>query len=624
MAKVVTENFRVESANEFVKSYRTNNEAVVRSFETGLTDYSDELPLQFIPEEDTEIDGQRLTDKQIVSITEIARANINTILPQNTYYVMASAVDEDGDVLNTQASKREFQRRCIFGNKISEADVRYMFRTNNWISGVVYSAFDDSIDMQNENFYVTVLDGDIGEASFKVFKCIRNNQGGLSTVRPSTSNLDIFFETTLEDGYVWKYMFDVPAAEYLVFATSSTLPYVPDNTVIQNARERISNIVIENTDFGIFKDFLIGNREENSLTPTQATILSVEIDSIPDNTYAITIQSENVVRSSNGAYKNMYIRIVSTGEMFEVLNSRIPLDTPDAALNKILTFIVRSDTNIVGRAGLTIDLAPIIEISRPDADPDGIRALAYGILDWTGTVRRVEFKEKGFGYKAASATLRVPDSISDRAENNIFRVIMSPLGGHGYNPVLELFMSRVAISTNFFNDTLRFTPASNTYTKVALIKNPEFVNGVPPLTFDNRVKLTFEADLEDQFPVGYYVTQQSADGQVIDAYIHETVWDPVEEKTFVYLYDTIGPYNAKFTQQITANPQAQPPIAAYSGQITVKATPSSPEVVGTFVINNVETEKYVPYTGQILHFVNFDPITRAEDRREKIKLVFDF
>ena len=159
MAKIITENFRVETANEFVKSYRTNNEAVVGSFQLGLQEYNSDLPLDFIPEEDTE-DGQRLTDAQVVSITNIARQNINSILPQNTYYVMASGVSDDGEVENTQFKQREFTRRCLFGNKLDETNIRYMFRQQSWVSGTVYDSFDDTINMQNTNFYVTILDRD--------------------------------------------------------------------------------------------------------------------------------------------------------------------------------------------------------------------------------------------------------------------------------------------------------------------------------------------------------------------------------------------------------------------------------------------------------------------------------
>ena len=48
----------------------------------------------------------------------------------------------------------------------------------------------------------------------------------------------------------------------------------------------------------------------------------------------------------------------------------------------------------------------------------------------------------------------------------------------------------------------------------------------------------------------------------------------------------------------------------------------------TLSINNASTDvvygKYTPYTGELLHYVDFDPITRQLERKEKIKFIFDF
>jgi len=116
---------------------------------------------------------------------------------------------------------------------------------------------------------------------------------------------------------------------------------------------------------------------------------------------------------------------------------------------------------------------------------------------------------------------------------------------------------------------------------------------------------------------------QIKNGQEITANVHEVMYDAQEGKTYVWLYDTVGPYSESFTAQIVEDLTQTPPVQAFSGQISVKANADSQDVE-TFIINNVETEKFKPYSGKVLHFVNFDPIERTEDRREKVKLVFDF
>ena len=64
-----------------------------------------------------------------------------------------------------------------------------------------------------------------------------------------------------------------------------------------------------------------------------------------------------------------------------------------------------------------------------------------------------------------------------------------------------------------------------------------------------------------------------------------------------------------------------------TGIISVKANLST-TTASTLTINNASTDvtygKYSPYTGQVLHFVDFDPIQRQATRKEKIKFIFDF
>lgn len=622
MAKVVTENFRIESTNEFVKSFRTSNAKVVQQFEDGLNVYSEGLPSldNWDPNEPGDADGPELTDNQISSITNLAQININTILPENNYYIVASSIDNSIDVTNTQAQKRDFQRRVIFGNKINDADIRYMFALNPWVSETVYDQFDDTTDMSTKNFFVTVLDGDVNETSYKVFKCISSNSGAQSTVKPSTSNLDVLFETTSEDGYVWKYMFSVPPSEYLLFATSRFLPYVADTDVTAGAIQGISNVAIDNTNFGTFADYLIGDKAQGSTKPSAGLIEQVIQDSAPDNTWKLTIASQNVVKSTVGAYQNMYLRITSTGELFEILNSDVPnAEGLDLTQNKSLIVFIKTPTNIVGRAGVECEIVPKIEISKSDAG--GTDAIAYGTVDVNGTLTGINFQEKGSDYFNAVAKLQVPPALEDRNVGNDLRVIMTPVGGHGSNAVLELFMSHVSLMTNFYADEITNIPGTGTYTKVGLMKNPKFRDTTFPDDFDNRVKITCAGDQRASFLPGYYVFQTVEDGQVVEGTVHQVIYDPDNTQTNIYVIDSIGPYNAQFTalraEDVGNN------ITAFAGEFKVKTS----RAIGdsqTFVINNVEQEKYTPYSGQVLHFVNFDAITRTGNRKEKVKLIFDF
>ena len=622
MAKIVTENFRIESTNEFVKSFRTSNASVVQKFEDGLELYNDSLPAieNWDPNDNpSNLDGPELTTAQLDAISNLAEIQINSILPENNYYIMASSVDNDAEIKNTQKDKREFQRRVIFGNKISDADIRYMFGINAWTTGTVYDEFDDTKDMSLTNFYVTVLDGEVNETSYKVFKCISNNNGARSVNKPSTANLDVLFETTLEDGYVWKYMFSVPPSEYLLFATSRFLPYVEDKTVIDGAKQSVSNINIDAAQFGIFADYLIGDKDPASTKPTSGLIEQVIQDSAPDNTWKLTLSSSNVVKSSLGAYKNMYLRITSTGELFEILNSDVPsTEGLDLTQNKSLIVFVKTATNIINRAGVECQIVPKIEVS--PSDGGGTNAIAYGILDPNGTLKSIGFTEKGSQYSFATAKLLMPPALEDRASGNNLSVVVSPTGGHGSDPVLELFMSHVTLMTNFFEDEITNIPGNGDYTKVGLVKNPTFRDETFPADFDNRVKITCNGNVSANFAPGYYIFQ-TVDNQTVEGTVHQVKYDSVANETYIFAIDTVGAYNKQFKVLTAADEENN--IEAFSGEFKVKTSRDIGDSQ-TFVINNVEQEKYTPYSGEVLHFVNFDPITRRGNRKEKVKLIFDF
>ena len=93
--------------------------------------------------------------------TETTRELYKSLEEENFYAVASTAVDVNTfttspNISNTQFSKREFQRKMIFGKKVDVATrsadtagstatnlARYMFLENAWEEGRVYDAYDD-------------------------------------------------------------------------------------------------------------------------------------------------------------------------------------------------------------------------------------------------------------------------------------------------------------------------------------------------------------------------------------------------------------------------------------------------------------------------------------------------
>ena len=660
MAKIITENFKVETSNELFNSFKNINSTLSANFLSSLQAYNINNSLGLSTGNNSAI--QDFVDEQL----QILR-------PESYYYIMASSVDKNNNILNTQKEKRDFQRRVIFGNKVTDADVRYMFYKNNWVSGTTYDDFDDKEDVTLMNTTVTVPDD---EGNYLVFKCLENNSGGASTVTPSLSGIDPasyeFIATA--DNYVWKYMFAVSASEAAIYQTTDSLPLpypaYGDAQVISAASESVSQIVIEETPANQFSAYLFGEATSSTNSSDVIVFSTVQNANIKNLVVSITPKVGFSLYTNTNAYANMYLK-TPNGEVYDILASSFAgPDKPDK-LN------ITIDTTDSITPTTVCQVVPKINVSQSTLT--GTPCRAYGIINQYGTLIKVGFRTKGTEYKFATAEMAYPRSLTTPGTTTL-RCVVAPRGGHGSNPSAELAMSRLAIITNFSGEAATI-PDSNTYTKVGLVKNPMFNDGVYVDSFDNRTSITLAENKTSVALPNYYIQQyiktvavnvlaigttyvitslgnttqtqwnvaagtsgvvyavgstitasavtsgtgtvstfrlSPVDGTILDsgdeivsAKIHESIYNSSANTTTVYLVDYYGNFENTF----------------HKGTIYVKSSLAQTTAT-TLSINNASTDvvygKYTPYTGELLHYVDFDPITRQLERKEKIKFIFDF
>jgi hypothetical protein len=664
MAKIITENFKVETSNELFNSFKNINSTLSANFLSSLQAYNTNNLLGLSADNNTAI--QEFVDDQL----QILR-------PESHYYIMASSVDKNGSIQNTQKEKRDFQRRVIFGNKITDADVRYMFYKNNWTSGTIYDDFDDEEDVTLMNTVVTVPDD---EGNYLVFKCLENNKGSASTVTPSLSGINpaSYEFITQPDKYIWKYMFTVSSSEAAIYQTTDSLPLpypaYGDAQVIAAASESVSQIIIEETPANQFNAYLFGAATDSTNCSDVIVFSAVQNDGIKNLVVTITAKVGFSLYTSANAYANMYLK--TPNGLYEVLSSAP--ETPDR-----ISIAVRTTDSITPTT--VCQLVPKINVSQSTLT--GTPCKAYGIIDQFGTLTGVGFHTlisgagdtKGTEYKFATAEIAYPGSLTNPG-TTILRCVVSPRGGHGSNPIAELAMSRLAIITNFSGESATI-PDSNTYTKVGLMKNPTFSDGLYPDSFDNRTTITVAGNRANVALPNYYIQQYiktvvvnalsvgttyvitslgdttqtqwnvaagtsgviyvigntftasavaigtgtvstyrlapavdatlDPGDEILSAKIHESVYDSGSDTTTIYLVDYYGNFENTFQK----------------GTIYVKSSLAQTTAT-TLSINNASTDvvygKYTPYTGELLHYVDFDPITRQLERKEKIKFIFDF
>lgn len=104
----------------------------------------------------------------------------------------------------------------IGGKQIDASNISNTVRRINWESGKIYDRYDDKDEnlFDTKDFYV-ITD------QFNVYKCIDNNGGAQSTVKPTGTGTSIL-ETG--DGYKWKYLYTVSSAETEEFVTEDWIP----------------------------------------------------------------------------------------------------------------------------------------------------------------------------------------------------------------------------------------------------------------------------------------------------------------------------------------------------------------------------------------------------------------
>lgn len=514
-------------------------------------------------------------------------------LDVNNYYIFASSIDKDNDINNSQYEKRDFLRRAIFGVDLDSQDARFIFPRNDWVSGTIYDAFDDKEDISELDMFVTVLTGALNEGSYRVYKCLDNNQGAASTVEPSGtgSNVDDYI-FTLGDGYVWKFMFEIPASEYIDFRTAnlSDLPYYANQNVISSARESISDIKVIKSRSNLFVDYLIG---QNSV----ASSISLETG----NRYKISVTTEIDPLTTDDEYQNMYLYFYedNNGEYYEILESRYTTNQSEITLD----LFVETTGNPIPLQGSKCVIVPKIDISK--SNNGGTDAKAWAELDTSGNVIDINFFERGSSYKYASAKIALPPTLA--SQNNIeteneLRVILSPLGGHGSNPISEMYMSRLMLFKSF--GPVTNIPTSGQYTKIGLVKNPTFNSLTFPTAFDNRMIVKVNGDITgDALAVVGNTVEQTINGETLSGTIHE-----------------VGTYNGTETTLYLVDYEIAASTILTAGNAILKDTNTFTNIS----INSVTAGDYDTYTGEVLNFVDFSPITRTAETKEKIKLIFDF
>ena len=140
----------------------------------------------------------------------------------------------------------------LAAKKVASTDISVAIARRNWTTGTVYdyyrhdyghyltgstsslvTADSGATALYDASFYVLTDD-------FNVYKCLDNNSGAASTVKPTGTSTSIL---TTGDGYKWKYMYTLSASQQANFLSTDFMAVATNSTVSSAAVDGAVNVV---------------------------------------------------------------------------------------------------------------------------------------------------------------------------------------------------------------------------------------------------------------------------------------------------------------------------------------------------------------------------------------------
>src|SRR6056300_1512272 len=139
----------------------------------------------------------------------------------------------------------------LAAKRVTSSDVSYVIPRRNWTTGTVYDMYrhdygnritgttttqtstSGASTLWDSTFYVL-------SSANHVYKCLDNNSGANSTVEPTGTSTSIL---STADGYKWKYMYSLTAAQQTNFLSTDFMAVATDATVSSAATDGAINIV---------------------------------------------------------------------------------------------------------------------------------------------------------------------------------------------------------------------------------------------------------------------------------------------------------------------------------------------------------------------------------------------
>lgn len=589
-------------------------------------------------------DNLRLSQIELITSDMVSNTSPHYVfLGRHVPYVDASgntldATPPDVDI-SVDGSTYDVYRNMICAKHITSHDIAPVVKYTEWQSGVVYDQYDHrDPDLHLKTWYVVVRRG----TNYDLFICLGNNRGAASTVAPSyhdsTPGESGGYET-IPDYYKWKYMFTANKTQFDRFATNGYIPVFPNSEVTGNSVHGSVDYVTVERGGASYDSYHTGSFLE-SVVAGDAQLFSIDVAASSNSNFyngcALTITS------GPGAGQ---LRTIVDYTVISSTIKRVRLDAP---------FEVTPTTSSI------FEITPAVNVS---GDGEGFVGRALVNAYSSNSVWRVEILDRGINYTWASASV-VGNTGGGTNYANVIPMI-SPYGGHGFNPAKELHATAVGISVNFNSgESLGKVLDTNDFRVVGIVKRPQYSDVfvtvdtsndfeigdrvVQPYTgayaYVKNVPTTTTLNLTNA--VGYFVTGHVVTAQTAiapqsnvslvlgqSAYVDQTTKVDISTGSLVgsFVEDEIVTQGDVTSRVYSAN-STQLRLTQVYGAISA-SDPSIPgsltALVGATSQANAQVTIVTPGefktgSGEVLYIDNKIPVIKTTDQTETVKIILEF
>ena len=541
------------------------------------------------------------------------------------------------------------------GKKLSSNEISLVVPRYDWTANTVYAPFiAEDTDLLSKQFYVLT-------SSNRVYKCLDNAGGALSTYEPSDlPSSDWKTPIVTDDGYVWKYLFTLSASDITRFLTTD---WMPVKYLLEEASEPLHqwNVQQAAADGSIDYIYINSGGASYNTVPTvtfsggggtgalgiptvsnSGLITGVTVSARGSGygtslVYTVTATNNNTTLTFSNASTNIanaYIGsaitapgyIPSGTKIVSINNAAGPKQIvisqaaiangtiANATISGLPTVVFTGGGGANAAATATVTNGEVVSVAMTNQGSNYANTLTVTIVgnganaeasissaDITdGVITNIALDDFGNGYTRANVVITGGGGVNGTAQANI-----GPVGGHGSNPVYELGASNIMFVGKFIDDedgTLSATIGQK-FRQIALIEDPYGFG------YSNTSNVSVFSQLT-RLSVGPGI-QAFANNEII--YQGDNLSSPVYVAQAVY-FDSTNDYlyvNEVYCQEGINNsnaPDEDLPIKGNSsGAIRAFVSQRDPDMQ--------------PKTGKVLYVENITPVTRSASQTDVFRLV---